>query len=80
MWAFIGVWLVVAGWSVIEQVTSSSAERQRWRIEALSDENKFYCTGFGFRENTHEFSRCVLDLDEVRQKERERISAIGFVP
>ena len=78
MMAFVCLWAVVAGWSIFNRLTSSPAELQRQRIEALSDENRFYCTRWGFAEKTHEFNLCVLDLDEVRQKERERLTAVGL--
>jgi hypothetical protein len=77
MWAFVGLWAAVAVWASINQ-PRSAAEQQRLRIEALADENRTICGRWGFGQNTHEFNLCVLDLDEVRQNERERMTTVGF--
>lgn len=78
MMAFVGLWALIVAWSILNRATSSPAELQRQRIEALSDENHYYCTKWGFAEKTHEFNLCVLDLDEVRQKERDRLAALDL--
>jgi hypothetical protein len=77
MGVFVCLWAVVAGLTFVNHA-SSSAQQQRAEIETLADENRLYCERWGFSENTHAFNLCTLDLDEVRQNERERMLAVGF--
>ncbi len=77
MAAVVGLWAIAAVSALIHQ-RSLSAEQQRLRIDALADENRTYCERWGFHEKTHEFNLCALDLDEIRQNERERLISVGF--
>ena len=77
MWAFVAVWAVYAVVDIV-RMPWSNAERLRLRADALADENRYYCSRWGFAEGTSRFMSCVLDLDEIRQKEDERGKYLGF--
>ena len=77
MWAFVTAWAVYAVVGIM-RLPWSNAERQRARIDALVDENRYYCTRWGFAVSTPRYTTCVLDLDEIRQKEDERSQYLGF--
>jgi len=77
MWVFVALWAVML-FSSLVNAPRSAAEQRRLQVDALADENRTYCGRWGFTEHTHAFNLCTLDLDEVRQHERERLTAIGF--
>ena len=79
MWAFVTVWAIYAVVGIM-RVPWSDAERQRVRIDALADENRYYCARWGYVESAPKYTTCVLDLDEIRQKEDERRQSLvlGF--
>jgi len=75
--AFLGLWMVAAVFAILHR-PAYLAEQERLRVDALADENRTYCTRWGFSENTHAFNLCALDLDEIRARERDRAVAAEF--
>lgn len=64
------------GWALLmfSRYPQIQADQKRQRLEELVAENNRYCTGWGFQEDTDAYDRCTLDLDQVRQNERDRIA------
>lgn len=55
------------------QYPKVEADRERQRSDELASENDRYCKGWGFHAGSYAYDRCTLDLDQIRQNERERL-------
>lgn len=71
----IGIWI---GYLLllIPQLPRLKTNFQQNRMAELAAEDLHYCTKWGFHAGTDAYDRCRLDLDELRQKERERIQGL----
>ena len=58
----------------IPQISEARRRAELQRVQEISEENRFYCTKWGLRANTHEHLICMMDLDAIRAKVEERIS------
>jgi len=58
----------------IPQISEARRRAELQRVQEISEENRFYCTKWGLRANTHEHLICMMDLDAIRAKVEQRIS------
>jgi hypothetical protein len=72
-WA-LAVAMVVITIINIPQISDARRRAEVQRVQEISEENRFYCTKWGLRANTHEHLICMMDLDAIRAKVEERIS------
>lgn len=73
LWGGLAIWAVTAVW-IIAQTPHNRAEFQRRLTDEVFEENRFYCTRWGFKEGTHEYNLCEIDLADIRAKAEERTS------
>src|SRR5262249_6526226 len=50
----------------IPQISEARRRAELQRVQEISEENRFYCTKWGLRANTHEHLICMMDLDAIR--------------
>jgi hypothetical protein len=58
----------------IPQISEARRRAELQRVQEISEDNRFYCTKWGLRANTHEHLICMMDLDAIRAKVEQRIS------
>jgi hypothetical protein len=75
----VALWALVVATVVnmiinIPQISEARRRAELQRVQEISEENRFYCTKWGLRANTHEHLICMMDLDAIRAKVEQRIS------
>jgi hypothetical protein len=58
----------------IPQISEARRKAELQRVQETSEEDRFYCTKWGLRANTHEHLICMMDLDAIRANVEQRIS------
>ncbi len=74
LWAFLAVWVFYAVLLVVNYRQLYAAQLHE-RMDQLADESDTYCSRWGFKPGTHDYNLCVLDLDQIRENERQRLLA-----
>ena len=75
LWALLWAWVLYFGFVVLPRFPQAQAIAESQRILEISAENRFYCEKWGMQEKTHEYTQCMLDLQEIRAKVEQRIAA-----
>ena len=72
--ALVGAWAYQLGQRLLAEHLAAEAG-------IVASENRVFCNSFGLAETSNEFARCATGLDNIRQKQRERLetATIGLL-
>ena len=70
----LGAVAALLAWAFVVGRTAQAAVDAAERAE-IAQEDRALCTGLGFAEQDHSYSRCTGGLAEVRRKQKERDDA-----
>lgn len=74
LWAALLVFVLYFAVFVAPQLPEARAKAESQQILEISTENRFYCEKWKMLVGTHEYTRCTLDLQEIRAKVYQRIA------
>jgi hypothetical protein len=73
LWAlFVAVvlWLMLN----LPNIMEARQRMERQLARELADENRLYCEKWGMPAGTHEHVLCVMDLQEIRARQEQRLA------
>jgi len=73
LWAVLAA-LIVTIIVGLPRILENRAIAEQRRAAEISNENRYYCEKWGMPAGTDKHASCVLDLQEIRAKEEQRIA------